>query len=1052
VTPRSDYQLEMRLAPDEIIVDSFAGGGGASLGIQWALGRGPHIAINHDKEAIALHAANHPESEHYPEDVWHVDPVVACAGRKVGLMWLSPDCFPAGTLVLTRGGYRPIETVRVGDEVFTHRARWRKVTELGRAVKPIMHVRGHGHPGLAVTPEHPFYARQHQRHAPSWLPASALSRGWYWASPTTFAEQPIPLVSVARQLDITPDLMWLVGRYLGDGWTRLTATRAELVITCGPSEIDELRPLLNRWPRAGARGGPNELAWHERRTTTAYQFTTDHRGLVEWLRTHFGHRAEAKLLPTWAFGMAIELREALLAGYLSADGYDSGLFVECTTVSRALAFSIKTLAQTLGKTVGVYRGANSTEIQGRTVNARPVYRLRWRHQIDKAHEQTWRTESLEWSPVRESVSTGETAEVYNIGVEDDESYVVESIVVHNCKHFSKAKGGKPVSKKIRGLAWTACRWAKAVRPRVIVLENVEEFQEWGPLIKVDGKWKPDPTKKGHTFSRFVARLRRLGYVVEWRTLRASHYATPTIRKRFFLIARCDGRPIAWPQPTHGKGLAAPLTAATIIDWSIPCPSIFTRKKALAENTQRRIARGIQRYVVDSPKPFIVQYYSAKRDGDHRIGSIDAPLGTQPTENKFGIVTPIIAGVGGRAGQSPERPLDKPYQTITAKADAAIVAAHLTKFHSGSTGSELTEPAPTITSNGFQKRPGGAAPIGLVSGILVPTTHEGDARAHSLDEPTRTITGANRGEHALISPTLVHFKSDAPSSVGDPMPTQTSRDCFGLVAPFLKPRFGEREGQEPRVRALDIPAPTIVPTGNGGDLVAAFLAKHYGGHETPGSSLADPTSTITTQDHHHLVSAHIAKHYGDRVGSDLNDPLHTVTAESVHHALVASSLLNLHGTSDSHLSGRSMDEPMTTIAAGGMHAAEVRAFLISYYGTDQASGDLNAPTPTVTSKDRLGLVTISGIEYQIVDIGMRMLQPRELYRAQGFPDSYKIAIPFDYVTKSKKTGKTKVVRKPLTKTAQVRMAGNSVCPPLAAAIISANLLGETFAAVAKERVA
>jgi DNA (cytosine-5)-methyltransferase 1 len=594
MTPRSDFnvdQMEMRLAPDEIIVDSFAGGGGASLGIQWALGRGPHIAINHDKEAIALHAANHPDSEHYPEDVWHVDPVEACAGRKVGLMWLSPDC----------------------------------------------------------------------------------------------------------------------------------------------------------------------------------------------------------------------------------------------------------------------------------------------------------------------------------------------------KHFSKAKGGKPVSKKIRGLAWTAVRWATAVRPRVIVLENVEEFQTWGPVDRATNR--PCPERKGHTFKRFVARLRRLGYQVEWRELRACDYGAPTIRKRLFLIARCDGRSITWPQPTHGKGRAQPWrTAAECIEWAIPCPSIFERKKPLADNTMRRIARGIKRYVIDSPMPFIVHF---KSDAP---ASVAAPFPTQTSRDCFGIVSPLIAGVGGRAGQSPERRVDQPYQTITSKADAAI------------------------------------------------------------------------------------------------------------VAPFLKPRFGEDPdpsrrgglGQAPRVRALDIPAPTIVPTGNGGDLVAAFLAKHYGGHETPGASLADPASTITTQDHHHLVTAHVAKHYGDRVGSSLEEPLHTVTAESVHHALVASSLLNLHGTSDSHMSGRSLDDPMATIAAGGMHAAEVRAFLCAYYGNEKDGGSLHDPIRTVTSKDRFGLVTVAGVEYQIADIGMRMLAPRELYRAQGFPDSYAIDIEYN--------------GKPMTKTAQVRMCGNSVCPPLAAAIISANLLGETFAPVVRERVA
>jgi DNA (cytosine-5)-methyltransferase 1 len=223
-------------------------------------------------------------------------------------------------------------------------------------------------------------------------------------------------------------------------------------------------------------------------------------------------------------------------------------------------------------------------------------------------------------------------------------------------------------------------------------------------------------------------------------------------------------------------------------------------------------------------------------------------------------------------------------------------------------------------------------------------------------------------------------------------------------------------------------PVVVPTGNGGDLVATFLAKHFTDKgQRPGSEMDEPVSTVTATDHNALVTAHIAKHYGERVGSSLDEPLHTVTAESVHHAVVASNLIKLKGTARD---GQPVDQPLHTVQAGGLHYAEVRSFLISYYGTDQASGDLNVPAPTVTPRDRFGLVTVEGVEYQIADIGMRMLAPRELYRAQGFPDEYRIDIEYN--------------GKPLTKTAQVRMCGNSVCPPLAAAIIRANLMGTTFA--------
>ena len=184
----------------------------------------------------------------------------------------------------------------------------------------------------------------------------------------------------------------------------------------------------------------------------------------------------------------------------------------------------------------------------------------------------------------------------------------------DCTHFSKAKGSKPVSKRVRGLAWVGKRWAATVRPRVIFLENVEEFQTWGPLVRINGNMHPCKKRAGRTFRTFVRELQRLGYVVEWQTMRACDYGAPTIRKRLFLIARCDGESIVWPEPTHGdpkseavkSGRLLPWrTAAECIDWSIPCPSIFTRKKALAENTLRRIARGIQRYVIDNAEPFIV---------------------------------------------------------------------------------------------------------------------------------------------------------------------------------------------------------------------------------------------------------------------------------------------------------------------------------------------------------------------------------------------------------------------------------------------------------------
>jgi DNA (cytosine-5)-methyltransferase 1 len=450
----------------------------------------------------------------------------------------------------------------------------------------------------------------------------------------------------------------------------------------------------------------------------------------------------------------------------------------------------------------------------------------------------------------------------------------------DCKHFSKAKGGKPVEKKIRGLAWVVVRWAKAVQPRVIILENVEEFQDWGPLLD-DGR--PCPLRRGLTFRRWVGQLRAAGYVVEARELRASDYGAPTTRKRLFVIARSDGLPIVWPEPTHGPGRLPYRTAAECISWDIPCPSIFDRRRPLAEATQRRIARGIRRYVVESADPFIV-----------------------------------------------------------------------------------------------------------------PLTHQGDDRAHSIHEPMRTVTSAHRGEQALIVPAVVGIDhrgsgDSATWPADEPLTTITAETRHALMAASLvQTGYGEREGQAPRCLDLGKPLGTVVGGGQKHALVAAFLAKHYGGHEATGSRMQVPVDTITSVDHHALVQTSL--------------------------------MLKLRGGLDDHqVTAQDHRQPAPTLTAHGTHLAEVRAFLVKYYGTDQAP-QLRLPLSTITSHDRFGLVVVRGQLYVIDDIGMRMLWPRELFRAQGFPDSY--VIQFLYWGK------------PLSKTAQVRMVGNSVSPVQAEALVRA----------------
>lgn len=467
----------------------------------------------------------------------------------------------------------------------------------------------------------------------------------------------------------------------------------------------------------------------------------------------------------------------------------------------------------------------------------------------------------------------------------------------DCTHHSKAKGGKPVSKKIRGLAWVVVKWARRTRPRVITLENVEEFADWGPVGE-DGR--PCKRRKGQEFDKFLHQLERLGYFVEHRILRACDYGAPTIRKRLFLVARRDGRPIVWPKPTHAapddprvkRGQLLPYrTAAECIDWSIPCPSIFERKKPLAENTMRRIAKGIQRFVLDCPEPFIVK----PNHGYHwfRGQRLSEPLHTVTAGgNQYALATPFIA-----------------------------------KHRASSVGSTASEPLHTVTAGGGTAgRPG---------------------------------TGG----------------------------------AMSVVTPYFVPRHGEREGQAPRTRDTREPMPTVTGTANGASLVAAFMEQANTGV----------------------------------VGHPATAPVSTIVGKGSTQRLVYAHLLNQKGSDQRCRDAR---DPAPTICAGGTHASVVAAFMSTYYGNG-AVCDPREPTHTVTSKDRLQLVTttIDGEAYVLTDIGMRMLQPRELYRAQGFPDSY--------VIDRDEHGNR------LPKHAQVRMCGNSVCPPVAAALISANFEHEAL---------
>ena len=903
---------------DEIIVDNFAGGGGASTGIELATGRPVTIAINHDPAAILMHRTNHPYTEHLQASVWDVDPEKVCAGRPVGLAWFSPDCFEAGTLILTATGYKPIERVKEGDIVLTHKMRWRPVTATMQTEREEMIIKGYGHPGIVCSTGHPFYVETRSKvwnnerrnydcvySKPTWKKASELTNNDYWGTPTFVEPLPIPDVKKTNNksvsIPVDERLLWLAGRYTGDGWTRFDDDRGDVVIICGRRDIEYLKEKLNMWKRSGERCKDGELAWNFREVRTGGQFTCSCRALVKWLRENFGHLATGKKIPAWLFGAPLSYKKAFLDGYIGADGHLAGNLVEASTVSKELAFGLRTLVATTDRSPMVYfQKQSGNVIEGRKVNVKPIYKVKWREGLDEAHTQTHVADEILWAPIREVKNTGNRKVFYNISVDEDESYIAEGLIVHNCKHFSKAKGAALVDRNIRGLAWIVLRWAGTVKPRVIILENVEEFQTWGPVRK----GKPVKKKAGCTFQKWLGQLKDLGYTVEFRVLIAADYGAPTSRKRFVLIARCDGRPIVWPERTHAPAESAEVkcgkykpwrSAAEIIDWSLPCPSVFATKgeiqeqygvkavRPLADNTMRRVIRGVDKFTIKSGKPFIV-----------------------PT------------GYGERKGQAP-------------------------RVH------DIEAPVPTVVATGKENlcRP-------LLTPITVPNTSNGVGG--SAAEPVHTVTTA--GNQMLVSPSLIQYHTEQSekvraNGVATPLPTVDASNRYGLTTAHLVEYFSTG-------RPLDVRV---------------------------------PMHTVTSRDREALTAVHVAEFKGQDKGQSVDRPLRTITASIGEFAEVQTRVAQY--TPDADLK----------------YWPEIRALLNKHCGYS-------------LSEDEVLLLNIRDTWYFISDIGLRMLTPRELYAAMGFPPDY--IIDKDYEGND------------YPKSQQVARCGNAVCPPMATAVVMANL--------------
>lgn len=560
----------------------------------------------------------------------------------------------------------------------------------------------------------------------------------------------------------------------------------------------------------------------------------------------------------------------------------------------------------------------------------------------------------------------------------------------DCRHHSKAKGKAPVSKSVRMLADVVLRWAEEVCPQIITLENVEEFADWGPL---DEEGKPCKLHKGKEFARWVRHLERLGYAVEWREIRASSFGAPTIRKRLFLVARRDKKPILWSEPTHSRvgtwrkpfaedrwmppvqrapGLTKERTAAEIIDWSIRAPSIFMTKaeakseglnivRPLVDKSMARIAKGFDRHVMKRSK----------------------------TEKGAFVVT-INHGGDGFRGQS----LDEPFKTVAAARDAhGLVTPFLGVNRFDSDGRAIDDAMPVVTANSFTKRPGAGGPLSVIMPLLSHAQQGG--RSRPADEPLHTVTASTKDQNQVVMGYLV-------SRYGE------------------RPEIDGRTGQEPRSRSIDEPYPTVVATGNGGDLAAVYLAQQN----------------------------------TDMVGHDVDKAMSTIVQKGCTQTPVLAYMAALQNNT----ARGAMDEPVGTVMAAGNHHAVVMPFVQSYYSSGSQDSAADAPLPTVPTKARFSPIAVSvavppltpamlsraymvarflfdhGVWHDpnelvtigdlvVWDIGMRMLTPRELARAQGFPESYILAAPYN--------------GKRLTETDQRHKIGNSVSPYPMAEIVYSN---------------
>lgn len=914
------------------ITDQFCGAGGSSIGATLAGGE-VRLALNHWKLAVQTHNTNFPNTDHDCADMSATDPRRYPSTR---ILITSPECFPAGSLVLTRAGFVPIENISIGDLVLTHKNRWMRVvrTQSKQAEETVI-VSGQGHThGIEATPNHKFYARRQGQKwdnlkrdydrrvfgEPDWVRADELTSSKYrWSTPVKVMQDFEDIVIPPGLGELAADSWWLIGRWLGDGSLSF-GRHSDVTISCGKHEESE---LVDRLSKTGAN-------WRRYIKRTAINFTLTNRDLRDWLFSTFGHGAANKTIPGWAIGLDVELRTQLLAGYVSADGSISERRTRIDTVSKSLAFSVRLLAESLGYRAGAYLyEQHCSSIEGRELNVLPIWVVAWEN--NSSERAAFVDGDLSWGLVKEVRPGRKDVTVYNIEVEEDHSYVVEGIVVKNCTNHSLAKGVArrlyerdlfgnvfidPAAERSRATMWDVPRFAEYHKYDIIITENVVDAANWRlfeswlfTMYNLD--YLHEIVYFNSMYAMPTPQSRDRMYIVLWKKgIRKPNLdfcpiahclncgkdvpAIQTWKKKrkwgryksqyFYRCSGCNLR----VDPYYFAGMNA-------IDFSISAVRIGDRPIPLKPKTMARVKYGFERY---GRTPLIVTgRYTTGIDCRVKDAMTDV-IPTQPGDSSHAVALPWMV------------------QTDFTKGNGQYVKNSVDPLATQSTRESLGVVMPWFVETGY--------------------THSGDNR---------------------VDP------------VSDAMNTQSTHQTIGLVAPgFLSKQYGGAADPKNMGVGLDAPTGSITTWDHHALITPGFMVPQNSNdnHSLPSRSmpLSNPTKTVVSDDNHAFVGmpqpkqALVAPSFianmrgGGSTASAIGDPLLCVTSTGCHHALLSPA-----------------------------------AFMSYYYGTYQA-GSMADPIRTMTGLDRAAL--IGALEKLTVeDLTFRMLAPREIGAAMAFPSTYKV---------------------------------------------------------------